>query len=142
MKIVLDANLFVSAAIEARGKPAQILDAWRNDQFVLILRDDILEEFERVLYRPRIRKRHQWTDSEINGFLDSLRDLATITKGELDVKAVIDDPGDDKYIACAVEGEADYIVSGDHHLVQLGSYRGIPIVTPAEFLAILAARGE
>jgi predicted nucleic acid-binding protein len=42
------------------------------------------------------------------------------------------------YVACAVEGEADYIVSGDRHLRKLGAYQGIPIVTPTQFLTILA----
>ena len=46
------------------------------------------------------------------------------------------DPADTKYLICAVEGRADYIVSGDHHLIDLVVYQGIRVVTPAEFILI------
>ena len=137
MKVVLDTNLFVSATIASQGKPAQILDAWRARRFGLVIREDILEEIREVLCRPHIRKRHQWTQEEIDCFLDGLGEMATITPGELEVKAVADDPDDNMYLACAVEGEADYIVSGDQHLLKLGAFKGIQIITPAQFLDIL-----
>ena len=137
MKVVLDTNLFVSATIASQGKPAQILDAWRARRFGLVIREDILEEIREVLCRPHIRKRHQWTQEEIDCFLDGLGEMAIITPGELEVKAVADDPDDNMYLACAVEGEADYIVSGDQHLLKLGAFKGIQIITPAQFLDIL-----
>jgi len=141
MKVVLDANLFVSATIASQGKPAQVLDAWRANRFNLVIREDIIEEIREVLCRPHIRKRHQWTKEEIDCFLAGLGELATITPGELEVKAITDDPDDNMYLACAVEGEADYIVSGDRHLLRLGTYEGIQIVTPAQFLEILEREG-
>lgn len=137
MKAVLDANLFVSAAIASQGKPAQVLDAWRANRFGLVIREDILEEVREVLCRPHIRKRHQWTQEEIDSFLAGLGELATITPGELEVNAVTDDPDDNMYLACALEGEADYIVSGDQHVLKLGAFEGVKIVTPAQFLEIL-----
>lgn len=140
MKVVLDANVFVSATIEPQGKPAQVLDAWRAGYFDLLVREDIIEEIGGVLVRPRIQKRHQWTEEEIVRFLSGLREFAILTPSELEVKVIADDPDDNMYLACAVEGEASYIVSGDHHLRKLGVYRGIPIVTPAQFLTLLAER--
>jgi hypothetical protein len=137
MKVVLDTNIFVSAIIAAQGKPAQILDAWRASRFDLVIRADIIEEIREVLCRPHIRKRHPWAREEIDAFLDSFGELATITLGELEVKVVADDPDDNMYVACAVEGEADYIVSGDQHLLKLGTFKGIKIITPAQFLEIL-----
>lgn len=137
MKAILDANLFVSATIASQGKPAQILDAWRARRFGLVIREDILEEIREVLCRPHIRKRHQWAQEEIDCFLAGLGELATITPGELEVKVVADDSDDNMYLACAVEGGADYIVSGDQHLLKLGAFEGIKIVTPAQFLEIL-----
>ena len=138
MKVVLDANIFVSATVASKGKPAQILDAWRDGYFDLLVREDIIEEIREVLHRPRIQKRHQWTKEEINHFLNGLREFAIPTPGELVVEVIPDDPDDNMYVACAVEGEADYIVSGDRHLRKLGAYQGIPIVTPTQFLTILA----
>ncbi len=138
MRAVLDANLFVSASIEPLGKPAQILDAWRSGLFDLLVRDDILAEIADVLRRPRIHKRHGWTDEQIDNFLALLREVAVVTQGALQVTVVADDPDDDMYLACALEGEADYLVSGDDHLRALGSYRGIPILSAPQFLAMLA----
>jgi len=67
----------------------------------------------------------------------ALRTEAVQTKGALHVKVIADDPDDDKFLACATEGGADYVVSGDHHLLNLNSYQGICIVTPAAFLHVL-----
>ena len=105
-----------------------------------------MEEIREVLCRPRIRERHQWTSEKIDRFLESLGELATITQGERgssaseEIEAIADDPDDDMYLACAVEGGADYIVSGDQHLLKLGTFEGIKIVTPAQFLEILENR--
>jgi len=137
MKVVLDANLFISATIESRGKPARILDIWRANRFDLVMRADIIEEIREVLGRPRIRERHQWTNEEIERFVDDLEELPIVTPGKLVVKAIADDPDDNMYLACAIEGEADYIVSGDQHLLRLGAYKGIRIVTPTQFLEII-----
>ena len=141
MKVVLDANLFVSAILSSQGNPAQILDAWRAHRFNLLIREDILEEIAEVLWRPHIRKRHGWTQAEIERFLAGLLEMAFLTPGELQVQAVPDDPDDDIYLACAIEGEADYVVSGDQHLLALGAFSGIQIVTPAQFVEVLA-RGD
>ncbi len=138
MKAVLDANVLVSAAIGSRGAPGEIVDAWRSGLFDLLIRDDILAELADVLRRPQIRKRHAWDDTQIDDFLSGLLEVAMVTPGTLQVMAVVGDPDDDMYLACAIEGEADYVVSGDQHLRQLGSYRGVPIVSPRQFLGILS----
>lgn len=61
-----------------------------------------------------------------------------ITPGELEVNEIENDPDDNIYLACAAEGAADYIVSGDSHLQDLITYQGIPIVTPRRFWEILS----
>jgi len=61
-----------------------------------------------------------------------------MTPGILNVSAIVDDPSDNIYLACAVEGHANFIVSGDHHLTDLKTYLGIPIVNPANFLKLIA----
>jgi len=63
--------------------------------------------------------------------------VAVLTPGELAVEAVADDPADDLVLACALEGNADFIISGDKHLLNLRNYQGIKMVTPAEFLESL-----
>ena len=137
MKAVLDVGQFVSATIVRQGHPAQILSAWREGQFVLVTSLPILEDLRRVLSYPHIRKRHQWSDQEIDLFVDSLTLSASLVTGQLEVDAVKDDPTDNKVLACAVEGEVNYVVASGEHLTKLGNYSGIPIVTPRRFLEIL-----
>ncbi len=142
MKAVLDVGQYISATIRSDGHPAQVLFAWREDKFELFTSIPILEDLRRVLGYPHIRKRHHWTDEEIDLFVDSLAVAAHLTPGELDVRAVKDDPTDDKILACAEEEQVNYIVSSDAHLTTMGSYKGIPIVPPRRFLEILKQGGE
>ena len=63
--------------------------------------------------------------------------LSLITPGATEVDAITDDPEDEMFLAAAIEGTAYYIVSGDSHLLGLGSYRNIPIIRPADFHSLL-----
>jgi putative PIN family toxin of toxin-antitoxin system len=137
MKAVLDVGQFVSATIRADGHPAQILSAWRAGEFELVTSLPILDDLRRVLRYPRIRKRHQWSDEEIELFVDSIAVAATLTPAELEVTAVEEDPADNKVLACAVEEQADYIIASDEHLIKFEHHSRIPIVPPRRFLELL-----
>lgn len=137
MRAVLDANVLVSAVLQPIGNPALILDAWRSHGFDLLVSDAILAEVDDVLRRPRLRRRHGWTDDQIEAFVLMLGDVAIGVQGTRAVSADLDDPDDAKYLACAVAGGADYLVSGDNHLLTLIEYEGIRIVSPAVFRSIL-----
>ncbi len=137
IRVVIDANVFVSAVLTTRGNAAQILDAWRAKQFELVVSPAVLEELARVLQYPRIAKRHGLSAERIREFLDELAHLALQTPGELTLNVIQDDPSDNRYLECAVEGAADVIVSGDQDLLDLKEYRGIQIFTPRAFLTLL-----
>jgi putative PIN family toxin of toxin-antitoxin system len=137
MKAVLDVGQYVSATIQARGHPAQILAAWRAGRLELVTSTAILDDLRRVLRYPRLRKRHQWSDEEIELFVDSIALAATLTPGILEVNAVAEDPTDNKVIACAVEGQADYGIASDDHLLKLERYSHIVILPPRRFLDVL-----
>lgn len=137
MRAVLDVGQYVSATINRLGHPAQILMAWREEQFELVTSKPILEDLRRVLFYPHIRRRHRWPDEDIHRFVDSIFLAASLTSGQHKVSAVEKDPADDKVLACAVEGRVDYVVASDEHLTSLGTYQGIPIVLPRRFLEIL-----
>lgn len=77
------------------------------------------------------------TRQEVYGFLDKMSRVALITPGKLEINAIPEDPSDNKIIACALEGDADFIISGDHHLTDLKIFQGIKIVDPAVFLKIV-----
>lgn len=137
IRAVLDANVVVSGVLSGKGYPGRILAAWRDEQIHLVVSEAVLEEIGRVLRYPRIVARHQWTDAQLQVFLEDLTRLTILTPGKLRLSVIAEDPSDNRYIECAVEGQADYIVSGDHHLLHLAHYRGTEILTPRAFVELL-----
>jgi len=137
LKVVLDTNILVSATLSPKGTPAQIIKAWRKGKFKLIISPGLFEEMERVIFYPKVRKYSAWSEEEINYFLKELEQVSIKTPGRLSSRIVKNDPADDMFIITAIEGKANYIVSGDQHLLQLKTYEDIKIITPANFLKIL-----
>jgi putative PIN family toxin of toxin-antitoxin system len=136
IRIVLDTNLFVSALLKSGSNPDKIIHLVRDEKVLLLMSDSICDEISRVLAYPKIRKRITASDEELGNFVQLLGTVAIITPGALNLPSLDADPDDTKYLVCAVEGRADFVVSGDHHLTDLVMYRGIRIVTPADFLQI------
>jgi putative PIN family toxin of toxin-antitoxin system len=137
IRVVLDANQFVSALLKPDSNSAQILTLVREDKVRLVLSDAILSEIAGVLLYPKIQKRHGRSPEFIAEFMRRLCSVAILTEGKLKIEEIKDDPSDNKYLECAVEGTADFIISGDHHLKSLQSFRGIRIVDPATFLSMI-----
>ncbi len=136
MKIVLDANLFASALIKPDSNPGKILDLVQQNQVELIISPSVIKEIKRILLYPKIKKYHRKTAEEIDAYFDDILMFAWIVEGNETVEVIEDDPTDNKYLACAFEGEADYIVSGDHHLLNIENYQGIEIIKAKAFLSI------
>jgi uncharacterized protein len=139
IRAVLDANVLVSGAV-TEGVPRSILRAWRAGRFHLVASQATLDEIGRVLRYPKIARRHHWSENEIHGFMESVEALTILTPGKLRLNVVAADPSDDRYLECAIEGEADCLVTGDRHLLELGVYREVEILSPREFVELLAAR--
>lgn len=137
-KIVIDTNLFISAVLSAKGKPAQILDLVKEEKLELFISKPILQEIEKVFSYHHIKKIHNLNQSEINNILDDIIKFAKFTPNELSIKAIKDDSNDDKFLECAIEAKADFIISGDHHLTNLKIFQEIKIVTPTEFIKLLS----
>lgn len=137
IRAVLDANVVVSGILSENGTPGKILKAWHEDRFHLVVSPAILGEFRRVLEYPRIARRHRWPASQVREFLEDLASLAIRTSGEFTLPTIIaEDPSDGRYVECAIEGEANYIVSGDRHLLDLETYEGIEIISPRAFIRL------
>jgi predicted nucleic acid-binding protein len=82
-----------------------------------------------------IRLKYHLSDEETEQAISLLEHAALLVTGETDVAGSVPDvPKDEMFLACALDGQADVIVSGDHHLLDLGSYREIPIMTARQFL--------
>jgi putative PIN family toxin of toxin-antitoxin system len=138
IRAVLDANVLVSGILSENGTPGKILKAWYEDRFHLVISPAILHEVRRVLHYPRIAGRHRWSASQVREFLEDLASLAILTSGQFALPTIVaEDPSDDRYVECASEGEADYIVSGDRHLLDREAYEGTEIISPREFIKLL-----
>ena len=142
IRIVLDANQFVSALLKPRSNPAQIISLIREDKVKLLMSEEIISEISNVLLYSKILKRHGKTPEYIAGFIRKLRVVSVMTNVGLTIDAIEDDPSDNKYLECAVEGGADFIISGDSHLKDLKVFRGIRIVSPADFIMIVKTQAK
>ena len=134
IKAVIDANVFISSALAPGSIPDKVIDLVRQGKITLVISPDILAEIREVLLYPKIKKRLKLTTKDADEFVSQIAKTALITAGLFDLKVIEADPKDDKYLACALEGQADYIISGDRHLLDLKSYHGIKIMTPGAFL--------
>lgn len=101
---------------------------------------EIIEEIRAVLLYPKIVKRHRRTPDQIDLFLKKLTKVAVITQSGPKIDVIREDPSDNKYLECAVEGRAEYLISGDRHLINLRTFRGIRITDPGVFLKIVGEK--
>ena len=135
LKAVLDTNVFVSSLLVKAGLSAQVLDAWRERQYLLVISPSIISEIRATLNYPRIRRKYAITDEEVEQLVALLEQDGLLVPGEADVAGSIpQDPTDEMVLACAVEVQAGLIVSGDRHLLDLAAYQSIPILTVRQFL--------
>lgn len=137
MRVVLDTNVVVSAHISSSSPLAAIRSAWEDKRFDILISTAILAEYERVFSYPHLVARHHLTNQEIASVINDLDELATMVDVTSQLDVVPADPTDNKFVECAVDGNAAYIVSGDQHLLKLGRYNGIQIVPPDLFLLLL-----
>jgi putative PIN family toxin of toxin-antitoxin system len=142
IRAVLDVNVLVSALLSPRGAPARILDLWREEAFVVVTSEALLSTLEQVLSRRAFARKYGLTSRHTTALLRGLRRFALVTAGEHEVSGVAPDAEDDAVLACAVEGEVDYIVTGDRGLLGLEAYEGIPLLAPAAFVRTLAEGTE
>ena len=134
VKVVLDTNVYVSGLIKRGSKPDRVLR--RVESYHLFCCEEILREIERVLRYPRIKGKYGLSEEEIERYLVYIRSIATVVGCLPEVRVIDEDPADNIILACAESAGADYIVSGDRHLRKLREYKGIRILSPAEFLEI------
>ena len=136
-RVVLDANVFVSAYIHPEGTPGQIVERFlRLGSFELILTDEIVDEVIAALSYPKVRKAAR-SAVEPGLWFEDVVVLSQLVAGDVEIPRLSNDPDDDKYIAAAVEGRAAFVVTGDPDLLDVGVYEGVRIVSPRTFLDLL-----
>jgi uncharacterized protein len=136
MRVVLDANVWVSAAIRT-GPAHRIVQSWLSGAaaFDVVICPELIAEVEEVLTRrPRMRK---WIALDVaERFVETFRVLADVVPDQVEVEATTRDVDDDYLVALAREHEADYIVTGDKDLLEWPDQRP-PVLTPAAFAELV-----
>ena len=136
MRAVLDPNVLVSAVISPAGPPAQILQAWTDEQFELIASPQLLNELDEVLKRRKFRR---WISTQTaSRYVEALAEATTVIDDPAPLARTSSDSNDDYLLALARAAATDYLVSGDTHLTSLASSEP-PILPPREFLDLLHA---
>ena len=137
LRVTADTNVIISA-LNFPGNPSRILDMAANGAIRLAVSDDILNEIERVLRRPKFG----WPQEQIDDAIRRLGVFAEHVEPKQRVDVVKDDPTDNRILECAAASGSEYLVSGDKHLLKVGQYQGVKIVTPADFVEIAANLGR
>ena len=129
MKIILDTNVLISG-IFFKGPPNQILKAWQEGKIQLVISEEILTEYKRVVEDLS----QKYPAIEINQILE----LITIYSEVIDTKdfkvSVCEDPDDNKFLSCALSSKSNIIVSGDKHLLEISGFQGLIIIKPRDFI--------
>ncbi len=129
MKIVLDTNVFVSGVFFS-GPPYQILKAWNDGKFQLVVSPEILEEYRRV--GEILAENHPNID--LQPVLDYVIRNAEVNAAPPLTASVCEDPDDDKFLACALASDSKIIVSGDKHLLKVSGYQKVEVLKPRDFV--------
>jgi putative PIN family toxin of toxin-antitoxin system len=140
---VVDTNLFISGLISKVGLPYQLTETFRQGSFTLLISPQLRAELEEVLRRDKFRIRYRVSDAEREQFLSLLHTQAVPVTPRRRLPIAVRDPKDERVLAAALGGRADYLITGDEGLLvlngdpRIGSLR---IVTVRQFLELLEAR--
>jgi putative PIN family toxin of toxin-antitoxin system len=136
LKIVIDTNIYISAIFWG-GKPREVIDLGRDNSVRIFTSSEIVNEIS-----EKLRLKFKIPENEVSQILIDLSTFTFPVEVTKNYQVIHDDPDDDKFIDCAVQSDADYIVSGDRHLLNLGDYAGTKILKASEFLSIFREKVE
>ena len=130
-KIVVDTSVYISAILFG-GNPEKIRKLSKEKKIELLVSEAIIAEIAKIL-----RKKFDWKSWQISKLIDEIRETAILVIPRQTLSVIKEDEDDNRVLECAVEGKAQYIITGDkRHLLSLKEYQGIKILSPAEFLKL------
>ncbi|MBU0979714.1 MAG: putative toxin-antitoxin system toxin component, PIN family [Nanoarchaeota archaeon] len=130
IRLVLDTNTLISALGWKDSNPRKILDRCLAGKYVLIESLELLKEFLIVIQRPKFDFIPEEDKKE---FLTCLMNICELVEPEEKLDVIEDDPADNIVLECALAGKADYIITGDEHLLRLKEFKGMKIVSRRSF---------
>ena len=133
LKVTADSNILVSAAI-AKGNEFELLKLAYEGKIEFVLSPSILKEFREVISRPKFG----FSEEQVSNVFKQTINISTIVTPSIKLDIVKEDPSDNKILECAETGKADYIISGDYHLLKLKKYGNMQIIKTFEMLKIIS----
>jgi uncharacterized protein len=141
VRAVLDVNVLVSALLRPDGAPGRVVEGFlRHRAFEVVLSPSIVAEAERAFAYPKVARRVGGA-AVAREWLEDILVLADLVE-DGEVPRVCRDPDDDKYLGAALEGRAEFVVSGDGDLLAVREHEGVLVVTPREFLRAVLEEGK
>ncbi|MFH1592979.1 MAG: putative toxin-antitoxin system toxin component, PIN family [Candidatus Woesearchaeota archaeon] len=132
LKVTADTNTLISATI-TKGNEFELLNLARLGKLELILSPQILKEFKEVISRPKFG----FSQKQIFKALKQIINISTIVMPSIKINVIKEYPEDNRVLECAETGKANYIVSGDNHLLNLKKYKNIKIIKTKVILDII-----
>ena len=130
---MIDTNVFISE-LNFAGVPSEVLELFINDEIEVCISSFILRELERIL-----REKFEWEEERIERSLNRIKEKAIQVQPKTKISVIKQKDDDNRILECGIEGKVQYIISGDkRHLLPLKEYKGIKIVSPAQFLRIIS----
>ena len=134
-KVVLDTNIFISG-FGWNGKPEEILKIIKDRQITNYASAEILEEIRRVISYPKLR----FPEPLQIKILEFVLFYSEFVEPQKRIFTVTEDPNDNKFLECAIEAQAEYIISGDPHLLNMKKFKTVKILPANEFLDIVSKK--
>ncbi|MBI2044922.1 putative toxin-antitoxin system toxin component, PIN family [Candidatus Pacearchaeota archaeon] len=135
MRITTDTNVLISSTFW-EGASDKIMQKVENKEVELVLSKELISEFTKVLGYDEIKDKIKDKNLEVRRSVEKIVSISTIVESSQKFEIVKDDPDDNMVINCAAEGDVDYVVTQDNHLLKIKEFKGIKILNPEEFLEI------
>ena len=135
IRITVDTNILLSATLW-HGASERIIGKVENKEITLVLSEAILEEYYKVLNYEEIQERIKDKKLEMKQSVLKISQISEIIEVKSRINLVKEDPSDNKIIECAIDGNANYIITKDNHLLKFKEYKGIKILNPEDFLKL------
>lgn len=130
LRVVLDANIYISAAVRPDGPAGQLIERFIRGEFEIVLSPAVAEEIRRALSYPKMKEAVR-TRVDLEGWFWAIAVLAQIVEDRPPQRVCQDD---DKYLATAIEGRAAFVVTGDKGFLAVKEHEGVQVITPRAFL--------
>ncbi|MGB9660378.1 MAG: putative toxin-antitoxin system toxin component, PIN family [Nitrososphaerales archaeon] len=134
-KVVLDTNVWVSAILWG-GLPAKIVSLAEEKSIEIVLSEEILREINRILGYNHLREVYEQAGVSKDELMSIIITIGRLVDVVTRLNVVPEDDSDNRILECALNGDAEYVVTGDRHLLRLRNFKKVKILSVREFIRL------